>query len=119
MPIPKDNTKLEYARILRRDMTPHERKLWYLFLRTYPVKVYKQRIIGPYIADFYCASAKLVIEIDGTQHYDDIGRSYDAERTAYLESLGLKVLRCSNRDVDREFRSVCDYIDLTIRERQP
>ncbi len=84
MQIPKDNSKLEKAKALRRDMTPHERKLWYLFLQHYPVKIYKQRIIGPFIADFYCASAKLVIEIDGSQHYDDNEAAYDAERTAYL-----------------------------------
>ena len=80
MPIPKDNTKLEKAKSLRREMTPHERKLWYLFLRTYPVKIYKQRIIGSFIVDFYCAQAKLVIEIDGSQHYDKSGIAYDAER---------------------------------------
>ena len=61
MTIPKDNSQLENARRLRSEMTPHERKLWYLFLRKYPVKVYKQRIIGKFIVDFYCASAKLVI----------------------------------------------------------
>ena len=63
MTIPKDNRQLENARRLRREMTPHERKLWYVFLRKYPVKIYKQRIIGRFIVDFYCASAKLVIEL--------------------------------------------------------
>ena len=70
MTIPKDNSQLENARRLRREMTPHERKLWYLFLRKYPVKIYKQRIIGRFIVDFYCASAKLVIELDGSGHYE-------------------------------------------------
>ena len=98
-------------------MTPHERKLWYLFLRRYPVKIYKQRIIGPFIADFYCASTKLVIEIDGSQHYDD-GAAYDAERTAYLESYGLRVIRYSNREIDREFPVVCQQIDSIIWERR-
>ena len=116
--IPKDNSKLEKAKALRRDMTPHERKLWYLFLRRYPVKIYKQRIIGPFIADFYCASAKLVIEIDGSQHYDDDGAAYDLERTAYLESYGLRVIRYSNREIDREFPVVCQQIDSIIRERR-
>ena len=99
-------------------MTPHERKLWYLFLQHYPVKIYKQRIIGPFIADFYCASAKLVIEIDGSQHYDDDGVAYDLERTAYLESYGLRVIRYSNREIDREFPVVCQQIDSIIRERR-
>lgn len=99
-------------------MTSHERKLWYLFLQHYPVKIYKQRIIGPFIADFYCASAKLVIEIDGSQHYDDDGTAYDLERTAYLESYGLRVIRYSNREIVREFPVVCQQIDSIIRERR-
>ena len=73
-------------------MTPQERRLWYQFLRTYPVKIYKQRIIGSYIVDFYCASAKLVIEIDGSQHFEEQGLAYDAERTSYLESFTLLLL---------------------------
>ena len=98
-------------------MTPHERKLWYLFLRKYPVKIYKQRIIGRYIVDFYCASAKLVIEVDGSQHYEHQGITYDSERSAFLETLGLEVLRFSNRDIDRDFRGVCEQIDLVIQKR--
>ena len=117
MTIPKDNTQLEKARRLRRALTPHERKLWYLFLRKYPVKIYKQRIIGRFIVDFYCASAKLVIEIDGSQHYEPQAMAYDADRSAFLSALGLEVLRLSNRDVDRNFRGVCEQIDLTIQNR--
>ena len=117
MTIPKDNKLLGNARKLRRDMTPHERKLWYLFLRKYPVKVYKQRIIGPYIVDFYCAPAKLVIELDGSQHYDEQTITYDAERSAFLEKHGLNVLRFSNADIDSRFQAVCEQIDLTVRER--
>ena len=117
MSIPKDNNQLEKARQLRRDMTPHERKLWYLFLRKYPVKIYKQRIIGRYIVDFYCASARLVIELDGSQHYELQGLSYDSDRSQFLRSIGLEVLRFSNRDIDRDFAGVCTQIDLTIRER--
>ena len=117
MTIPKDNTRLENARRLRREMTPHERKLWYLFLRKYPVKIYKQRIIGRFIVDFYCASAKLVIEVDGSQHYEPRGMTYDAERSAFLSSLDLEVLRVSNRDIDREFHGVCEQIDITIQSR--
>ena len=118
MTIPKDNSQLENARRLRREMTPHERKLWYLFLRKYPVKIYKQRIIGKFIVDFYCASAKLVIEVDGSQHYESHGMAHDAERSAYLSSLGLDVLRFSNRDIDMDFRGVCEQIDLTIQKRR-
>ena len=117
MTIPKDNTRLENARRLRREMTPHERKLWYLFLRKYPVKIYKQRIIGRFIVDFYCVSAKLVIEVDGSRHYEPQGMTYDAERSAFLSSLDLEVLRFSNRDIDREFHGVCEQIDITIQNR--
>ena len=117
MTIPKDNSQLENARRLRREMTPHERKLWYLFLRKYPAKIYKQRIIGRFIVDFYCASAKLVIEIDGSQHYEPQGMAYDEERSVFLSSLGLEVLRFSNRDIDREFRGVCEQIDIAIQSR--
>ena len=116
--LPKDNTQLENARRLRREMTAHERKLWYLFLRKYPVKIYKQRIIGRFIVDFYCASAKVVIEVDGSQHYDLQGMAYDAERSAFLTALGLKVLRFSNREIDRDFCGVCTQIDLTIQKRR-
>ena len=118
MTIPKNNSQLKNARRLRREMTPHERKLWYLFLRKYPVKIYKQRIIGNYIVDFYCASAKLVIEVDGSQHYESQGMAYDAERVAFLSALGLEVLRFSNREIDRDFRGVCEQIDLTIQNRR-
>ena len=113
MTIPKDNSQLENARRLRRETMPHERKLWYLFLRKYPVKIYKQRIIGRFIADF----AKLVIEVDGSQHYEPHGMAYDAERSAFLSTLGLEVLRFSNRDIDRDFRGVCEQIDITIQNR--
>ena len=117
MTIPKDNSQLGNARRLRREMTPHERKLWYLFLRKYPVKIYKQRIIDRFIVDFYCASAKLVIEVDGSQHYEAQGVAYDAERSAFLSALGLGFLRFSNRDIDRDFRGVCEQIDITIQNR--
>lgn len=117
MRIPKDSTKLETARRLRREMTPHERKLWYLFLQKYPVKIYKQRIVDKYIVDFYCAAAKLVIELDGSQHYEEQAMSDDAERTNVLEQYGLKVIRYSNREIDREFSSVCEQIDQIIQSR--
>ena len=108
---------LETARKLRREMTPQETKLWYRFLRSYPVKIYKQRIIESFIVDFYCADARLVIEIDGSQHYTEQGKCYDEERSQILWAYGLKVLRFSNRDVDRSFDSVCAQIHNIIQER--
>ena len=112
MVLPKNNRLLKNARKLRKDMTPQERKLWYLFLRPYPIKFYKQRIIGSYITDFYCAAGKLVIEIDGSQHYDEKALAYDRSRTAYLNSLGLTILRFSNADINERFSQVCDAIHL-------
>ena len=114
MPIPKDNSKLEAARKLRREMTPHERKLWYLFLRKYPVKIYKQRIVGTFIVDFFCASAKLVIEIDGAQHQMPENRDADAMRDAYFQSLGIAVKRYTNHDINRNFRAVCEDLLKTV-----
>ena len=106
MALPKNNELLKYARSLRKEMTPQELRLWYRFLRTYPIKIYKQRIIGEYIVDFYCHAAKLVIEIDGSQHYDPQGIAYDKSRAAYLESLGLQIIRFSNADINVRFAAV-------------
>ena len=117
MKIPKNGDLLENARRLRREMTPQERRLWYQFLRGYPIKFYKQRIIGEYIVDFYCASAKLIIEIDGSQHYDEIIMKYDEERTKYLESLGLLVVRYSNADINVRFDCVCESICNIVQQR--
>ena len=117
MTIPKNNAQLSKARQLRREMTPHERKLWYLFLRKYPVKIFKQRIVGRFIVDFYCAPAKLVIELDGSQHYDPQALAYDAERSQFLTGLGLEVLRFTNYDIDRHFSEVCRQIDHVIQQR--
>jgi very-short-patch-repair endonuclease len=119
MNMPKNNALLENARHLRKGMTPQERKLWYLFLRSYPAKVYKQRIIGSYIVDFYCASAKLVIEIDGSQHYEQQGQKYDSQRSEYLNSLGLFVVRYSNADINYRFEQVCESIHQHLQQRIP
>ncbi len=117
MSIPKNDALLPLARSLRRRMTPQERKLWYLFLREYPVKIYKQRIILSYIADFYCASARLVIEIDGAQHYTNEGYAKDWRRSDDLEALGLHVLRFTNEEIDRQFESVTQTIHNIILSR--
>ena len=113
----KNFRMLDTARRLRRDMTPQERKLWYEYLRTYPVKFYKQRIIESFVVDFYCAQARLVIELDGSQHYTEQGKAYDAERSAVLEQYGLLVLRFANNDVDNHFDAVCAQIHSFIQSR--
>lgn len=115
--LPRDLRLAERARELRKNMTPQERHLWYDFLRTYPVKFYRQRIIDFFIVDFYCASAKLVVEIDGSQHYTEQGQAYDAERSAILSQYHLKVLRFSNREVDSHFEGVCRQIHTEVQIR--
>lgn len=117
MLIKKNKNLLNIAKILRRNMTPQENHLWYDFLRHYPIKVYKQRIIDDFVVDFFCYQAKLVIELDGSQHYTRNGQNYDAERTKVLAKHGLLVLRFSNQDVEKDFEGVCDRIDMIIRER--
>ena len=104
------------AKQLRKEMTAEERHLWYDFLRTYPVRFSRQKVLGKYIADFYSAQAKIVIELDGSQHYDKENQEKDAERTAFLESYGLKVLRIPNNEISRNFRGVRDYIDTAVKQ---
>ncbi len=105
------NPKLSpYAKELRKNMTKEERHLWYDFLKTLPMTVNRQKVIGNYIVDFYIASHKLVIELDGSQHYEDKGIENDTKRDAYLNSLGIKVLRYSNLDINQRFESVCQDI---------
>ena len=106
-----NNEKLTaHAQSLRRSMTREERHLWYDYLRQLPVTVNRQKVIGHYIVDFYIASASLVIELDGSRHYEETGLAADAERDSYLWSLGLTVLRYANSDVNRNFRGVCEDI---------
>ena len=104
------------ARNLRKHMTKEERRLWYEFLRPYPVKFLRQKIFGKYIVDFYCADARLIIELDGTQHYEDKGVEYDADRTAYLEQYGVRVIRIPNNAVNQNFQSVCEHIDHAVKQ---
>ena len=105
---------LPNARALRKDMTVHERILWYDLLRNYPVKFYRQKPVGPYILDFFCPTSKTAIEIDGSQHYEDEALEYDSRRNEYLEKLGIKVLRFDNEDVKKNFDWVHSTIDLEV-----
>ena len=105
------------AQKLRKNMTKEERRLWYEYLRNYPYRFRRQVTFGNYILDFYCAAAKLAVELDGSQHYDPSGQSYDTKRTAYLNSIGIHVLRFSNIDVLENLRGVCQMIDMTVTQR--
>jgi len=98
-------------------MTKEEAHLWYQFLCRYPLRFRRQYVIGNYIADFYCHKAKLVVELDGSQHCSPEEAEYDQRRTVYLESQGLQVLRFSNLDVMRQFHSVCEAVDMAVKER--
>ena len=104
------------AKNLRKNMTTQEKELWYKYLRNYPVKFYRQRIIENYVADFYCAKAKIVIELDGSQHYDNKGYLKDKIRTERLENYDLTVIRIPNDEIDKNLKGVCDYIDAIINK---
>ena len=116
--ISKHNKNLvSNARELRKNMTKEEKHLWYDFLRTYPVRFLKQKVLGRYIADFYCAEAKLVVELDGSGHYTHEKKIYDAQRTKFLEGYDILVIRVLNIEVTRNFYGVCEYIDRIVKER--
>ena len=105
------------AQDLRKNMTKEERRLWYEYLHNYPFRFRRQVTVGSYILDFYCAAAKLAIELDGSQHYDSMQQQYDAKRTAYLSRQGIYVLRFSNTDILQNLRGVCQMIDITVNQR--
>ena len=105
------------AKKLRKEMTKEERHLWYDFLRSYPVRFLRQKIIDGYIVDFYCSKAHLIIELDGSHHYESTGIEYDSKRTEHLEKLGLRVIRIPNNEVFKNFEAVCSYIDMAVNER--
>ena len=105
------------AKALRQNMTPWERKLWYCFLKTYPIRFQRQKCIDQYIVDFYCFKAKLVIELDGGGHYDPVSAEKDNKRTEILQKYGLKVIRFCNTDIDKNFYGVCSVIDEEVKGR--
>ena len=116
----KHNSKIvPFAKELRKNMTKEERHLWYDFLRGYPVKFTRQKVLGKYIADFYCAKARLVIELDGGGHYTQEQSVKDQIRTMELENMDLTVIRICNLDIDKNFRGVCEYIDGIIESTTP
>lgn len=113
----KHNRQLvPFAKQLRKEMTREERRLWYDFLRDDPVRFSRQKVLGAFIADFYCAKAGLVIELDGSQHYDQEAMAKDAERTAFLEGYGLRVIRIPNNEVNRHFEGVCALIEAAVKQ---
>ena len=113
----KHNPKLvPSAKNLRKNMTNEERHLWYEFLRDYPIRFSRQKILGKYIVDFYCAKANLVIEIDGSQHFEAKGINEDIKRTEFLKGYGLTVIRIPNNEINNNFYGVCEYIDEVVKK---
>ena len=105
------------AKSLRKHATPQENHLWYDFLRSYTPCFQRQKTIGQFIVDFYCHEAKLAIELDGSQHFTSEGHSRDEARTAAIETVGVTVLRFTNREIDSQFEAVCTQIDAAVHER--
>ena len=116
---PYNQANIPLAKSLRKNMTPWERKLWYDYLRHYPVRFQRQKAIGEYIVDFYCAKAHLAIELDGGGHYTPEQEEKDAIRTKQLQQMNLTVLRICNLDIDKNFTGVCEYIDMTVQNSLP
>ena len=113
----KHNTELTTnARALRKNMTKEEKHLWYDFLKTYPVRFLRQKVIDNYIVDFYCHSARLIIEIDGSQHYEEKELLKDEVRTEIIEQRNLTVVRIPSNEVNKNFEGVCQYIDIAVKE---
>ena len=115
--MPYQSGNIPRAKILRKEMTPWERKLWYCFLSKYPVRFQRQKAIGNYIVDFYCAGSKLAIELDGGGHYDPKSIQKDEYRTQEIEKYGIEVIRFCNLDIDKHFYEVCSVIDDTVKRR--
>lgn len=114
---PKHNKQLvPLAKQLRKEMTKEERHLWYDFLRGYPIRFSRQKVLGKYIADFYSAKAKLVIELDGSHHYENDNMQKDTERTDFLKKYGLTVIRIPNNEINENFQGVCEYIDSAVKQ---
>ena len=114
----RHNKKLTtFAQKLRREMTKEEKQLWYHFLRNYPLQFRRQVTCGQYILDFYCAKAKMAIELDGSQHFQTAEQSKDALRTEYLSSQGIYVFRIPNNAIWENFDGVCEMIDRLIKQR--
>jgi len=109
------------AKVLRKNMTKEERHLWYDFLKNYPVRFLRQKVIDNYIVDFYCHKARIIIELDGSQHFEDKGLLKDKIRTDKIEERNLIVIRIPNNEVNKNFEGVCLYIDNAVKEslRQP
>ncbi len=105
------------SKVLRKNATKEENHLWYDFLKEVEPQFKRQKVIGKYIVDFYCPAAKMVIELDGTQHNEAKNKLMDEERDEFLKELGIAVFRYSNRDINKNFGRVCTHITNRLKER--
>ncbi|MGD0191027.1 MAG: endonuclease domain-containing protein [Rhizomicrobium sp.] len=115
-PVRRSSHKIALARRLRASATDAERKLW-VFLRGKQIAGFRfrrQHPIGPYIVDFYCSAAKLIVELDGSQHGEPRNVVYDANRDQWLTTRGYRVLRFANANFLREHEAVLDEIHRAI-----
>lgn len=115
MSLKYNKNNITLAKNLRANATPQENHLWYDFLSKYEVRFQRQKTIDNFIADFYCCKAKIIIEIDGSQHYEEGGKQKDEFRTSILEGYDLKVIRFTNSQINTNFRGVCEYIDFVVK----
>ena len=118
MPTIYNGKNIVLAKNLRKRATPQEKHLWYDFLKNYDIRFQRQKAIGEYILDFYCPTLKIAIELDGNQHYSIDGMEKDKIRTEYLNEQGIKVIRIHNRQIDKNFHSVCEYLDMEIKKQK-
>ena len=107
------------SKALRQRMTKEEMHLWLDFLKYLPVVVRRQKVIGKYIVDFYIPAAKIVIELDGSQHFEPKHSEKDRVRDAYMKRYGILVLRYTNESVNRYFSDLCDDIQYHLVDRIP
>ena len=117
MKLPRNSDLLSRAKEMRRNMTKQEFHLWADYLRDFKPRFRRQEIIGNYIVDFYIDSAKIIIELDGSQHYSEEGEAKDIIRDSYFKRIGIKVLRYTNRQINERFKDVCDDILLQLESR--
>ena len=115
MSLDYNKKNITLAKNLRKNATTQENRLWYSFLSKYEIRFQRQKAIGDFIADFYCHKARLIIEIDGSQHYTEYGMGKDNLRTEILEKYNLKVIRFTNYQIDTAFQDVCEYIDAVVK----
>ena len=115
--LPRNKKLKSLSQTLRKNTTKEENHLWYDFLKQYPVQFNRQKVIGSFIVDFYCKKAKIVIELDGSQHYEEKGIEKDKIRDEFFENLNIKVMRFTNLEIQTKFEAVCEMIDDEVKKR--